>query len=45
MEIGLLIVPAGPKVIRFVPPLVMTETNMADAMALVEAAFTELTQK
>ena len=32
MNEGLLIVPAGPKVLRFVPPLIITETEVMEAM-------------
>ena len=32
MNEGLLIVPAGPKVLRFVPPLIVSETEVTEAM-------------
>ena len=35
---GLLLVPAGPKVIRFVPPLIVTEAEVATALQTVERA-------
>ncbi|MGK7923616.1 MAG: aspartate aminotransferase family protein, partial [Trichodesmium sp.] len=38
MDEGLLIVPAGPKVLRFVPPLIVTETEVTEALdALAKA--------
>ena len=43
MELGLLLVPAGPNVVRFVPPLIVTEAQCAEAMALFEQAVKELT--
>ena len=36
MEDGVLVVPAGPKVVRFVPPLVVSEEEVAAAMAKLE---------
>jgi acetylornithine aminotransferase len=36
MDNGLLLVPAGPKVIRFVPPLIVTEAEIARALEAVE---------
>lgn len=38
MEEGLLLVPAGPKVVRFVPPLVITEEQVKEALAKFESA-------
>ena len=35
---GLLIVPAGPKVLRFVPPLIVTAREVDEALAAVERA-------
>ncbi|TAD79034.1 MAG: aminotransferase class III-fold pyridoxal phosphate-dependent enzyme, partial [Oscillatoriales cyanobacterium] len=35
---GVLLVPAGPKVLRFVPPLIVTEAEVAQALAAVEKA-------
>ncbi len=35
---GLLLVPAGPKVIRFVPPLIVTESEVDQALLVVEQA-------
>ena len=34
-EAGMLTVPAGLRVVRFVPPLVVTEQEIADALAMV----------
>ena len=42
LESGVLVVPAGPKVIRFVPPLIITEKEVAQAMSQVEDAFKAL---
>ncbi|NJK35087.1 MAG: aspartate aminotransferase family protein [Oscillatoriales cyanobacterium SM2_2_1] len=42
MDRGLLLVPAGPKVVRFVPPLVVTATEIERAVAIVGDVFTEL---
>ncbi|MEO3705745.1 aspartate aminotransferase family protein [Trichormus azollae] len=36
MDEGLLLVPAGPKVIRFVPPLIVTEAEISQALHAVE---------
>lgn len=38
MEEGLLLVAAGPSVVRFVPPLVVTESEVADALKRFEQA-------
>jgi acetylornithine/N-succinyldiaminopimelate aminotransferase len=35
---GLLLVPAGASVVRFVPPLVITETEVSKALSMFEAA-------
>lgn len=35
---GLLLVPAGPKVVRFVPPLIVSEAEMDQAIAAVKRA-------
>lgn len=35
---GLLLVPAGPKVLRFVPPLIVTEAEINTALQIVEKA-------
>ncbi|MGL4619256.1 MAG: aminotransferase class III-fold pyridoxal phosphate-dependent enzyme, partial [Chroococcidiopsis sp.] len=35
---GLLLVPAGPKVLRFVPPLIVTETEVNLALQALETA-------
>jgi acetylornithine aminotransferase len=43
MEKGLLLVPAGPKVVRFVPPLIVTEAEVNLALQAVEEAIASLT--
>jgi len=43
MEEGLLLVPAGPKVVRFVPPLIVTEAEIKQALKAVEKALAKLT--
>jgi acetylornithine/N-succinyldiaminopimelate aminotransferase len=35
---GLLLAPAGPKVLRFVPPLIVTESEVAEAIKVLEKA-------
>lgn len=42
MATGLLLVPAGPKVLRFVPPLIVTAAEIDSALAAIEQAFAEL---
>ncbi len=42
MDNGLLLVPAGPKVVRFVPPLIVSEAEVALALAAVDQAFASL---
>jgi acetylornithine/N-succinyldiaminopimelate aminotransferase len=44
MAKGLLLVPAGPKVVRFVPPLIVTEAEIEQAVAIVDGVFGELTR-
>jgi acetylornithine/N-succinyldiaminopimelate aminotransferase len=44
MQAGLLLVPAGSKVLRFVPPLIVTKAEIDRALALVETAFDTLSQ-
>ncbi len=44
MAQGLLLVPAGPKVVRFVPPLIVTGEEIDRALLLVDTALTMLTQ-
>jgi acetylornithine/N-succinyldiaminopimelate aminotransferase len=39
---GLLLVPAGPKVVRFVPPLIVTEAEVNTALEAVEKAIATL---
>ena len=45
LQEGVLVVPAGPKVLRFVPPLVITEQEVALAMRKTESAIEGLLQK
>jgi len=42
MANGLLLVPAGPKVVRFVPPLIVSEAEINQALKAVEQAFASL---
>ncbi|MGK7938947.1 MAG: aspartate aminotransferase family protein [Crocosphaera sp.] len=42
MEEGLLLAPAGPKVLRFVPPLIVTEEEINQAAELLEKAITKV---
>ncbi len=42
MANGLLLVPAGPKVVRFVPPLIVNEAEINQALQAVEQAFASL---
>lgn len=42
MEAGLLLVPAGPKVVRFVPPLVVSEGEVDKALQTVRKVLAEL---
>ena len=42
MENGVLVVPAGPKVIRFVPPLIVSEAEIDAAMKKFEMALAKL---
>ncbi len=39
---GLLLVPAGPKVVRFVPPLIVTAAEIEQATSIVEEAIAQL---
>lgn len=43
MECGLLLAPAGPKVLRFVPPLIVNEMEIDQAADLLELALEKLT--
>jgi acetylornithine aminotransferase len=43
MAEGLLLVPAGPKVVRFVPPLIVTEAEINQALKAVEKALAKVT--
>lgn len=40
---GLLLVPAGPKVVRFVPPLIVTAAEIDQALAAIRSALAQLT--
>mmetsp|Transcript_49158 Transcript_49158/g.136293 ORF Transcript_49158/g.136293 Transcript_49158/m.136293 type:complete len:88 (+) Transcript_49158:1-264(+) len=42
LEAGMLTVPAGPKVVRLVPPLVVSESQIDEAVTMLEAAITKL---
>lgn len=42
MQAGLLLVPAGPKVVRFVPPLIVSTEEIAEALAILERTLTDL---
>ena len=42
MENGLLLAPAGPKVLRFVPPLIVTEAEIDQGIDILEKTLTEL---
>ncbi|WP_315865280.1 aspartate aminotransferase family protein [Acaryochloris thomasi] len=42
MEAGLLLVPAGPQVVRFVPPLVVSAEEVESAIAIIQSVFTQL---
>ncbi|MCT7959661.1 aspartate aminotransferase family protein [Laspinema sp. D1] len=42
MAAGLLLVPAGPKVVRFVPPLIVTESEIDEALATLGKAIAQL---
>jgi acetylornithine aminotransferase len=39
---GLLLAPAGPKVLRFVPPLIVTEVEVTQAMTQLDKAIANL---
>jgi acetylornithine aminotransferase len=41
---GVLLVPAGPKVVRFVPPLIVTEAEVNTALQAVDKAIAVLTK-
>ncbi|MBE9201814.1 MULTISPECIES: aspartate aminotransferase family protein [unclassified Nodularia (in: cyanobacteria)] len=43
MDKGVLLVPAGPKVVRFVPPLIVTEAEVNLALQAVDEAIASLT--
>ena len=39
---GLLVIPAGPKVVRMVPPLIVTESDVQAALALLDKTLTQM---
>lgn len=43
LQAGLLTVPAGPRVLRFVPPLVVSEEEVDEALQIIEGALVQLT--
>lgn len=43
LEDGMLTVPAGAKVVRLVPPLVVSEAEVEEALGKLEAALVKLT--
>lgn len=45
MEDGVLVVPAGPKVVRFVPPLIVSEEEVDAAMDKLECSLQKLNAK
>jgi acetylornithine/N-succinyldiaminopimelate aminotransferase len=42
MDKGLLLVPAGPKVVRFVPPLIVSGAEVEEAIAILQRGFQDL---
>jgi acetylornithine aminotransferase len=42
--LGVLVVPAGPKVVRFVPPLIVSEDEVTKAMNIFEEVISTLAQ-
>jgi hypothetical protein len=42
LNAGMLVVPAGPRVVRFVPPLIITEAEIESAMVKFEKACVSL---
>lgn len=45
MKEGLLLVPAGPSVVRFVPPLIVSEEQVDEALAIFERALINMSSK
>ena len=41
MEQGLLLAPAGPKVLRFVPPLIVSQSEVDEAVTILESAIAQ----
>ncbi len=44
MDKGLLLVPAGPKVVRFVPPLIVSGAEVEEALSMLKQVFEDLTK-
>jgi acetylornithine/N-succinyldiaminopimelate aminotransferase len=44
MDKGLLLVPAGPKVVRFVPPLIVGAAEVTEAISILERVLQDLTK-
>ena len=42
IEAGLLLVPAGPQVVRYVPPLIVSAAEIQEAIDLTEKVLTHL---
>jgi acetylornithine/N-succinyldiaminopimelate aminotransferase len=42
MDQGLLLVPAGPKVVRFVPPLIVSAAEIEQAVRIVEGVLAQV---
>ncbi|CAN0185742.1 unnamed protein product, partial [Laminaria digitata] len=42
-KLGLLLVPAGLKVVRFVPPLVATAADVSKALSIIDQALAKVT--
>ena len=44
MDNGVLVVPAGPRVVRFVPPLIISEAEVSAAMSKLDSCLGSLVQ-
>ena len=42
LQMGLLLVPAGPQVVRFVPPLIVTAAEMDEALSVIDRALAKM---
>ena len=42
MEVGLLLAPAGPKVLRFVPPLIVSQAEIDQAVTILESVIEKI---